>query len=151
MTGTETVLRIRAEHIESVLNEGDKLVLLACIRNGTDLRKTLQTLDSVAVFSGPSLRVCYAMEDLLPYLEKRFGVTGTPAHILIQNGRLQDSLLGKTSIQTLMTFVGQYIQSAPPMGDTPESGESGAPPKDGLQVQELPAASPREKRRQRIA
>ena len=110
MPGAEIVTRIRIDTIETVL-KGEIPVLVACIRDNRDYPEIIEEIESVAVFSGPDLRVCYALEDLLPYLENRFSVNGTPTFLLISHGELKDSLLGKTSVQDLMTFIRHHVPS----------------------------------------
>jgi hypothetical protein len=110
MSGAEIVTRVSVDTIDTVL-KGEIPVLVACIRDNRDYPEIIEEIESVAVFTGPDIRVCYALEDLLPYLENRFRVTGTPTFLLISHGELQDSLLGKTSIQDLMTFIRNHVPS----------------------------------------
>jgi thioredoxin-like negative regulator of GroEL len=81
----------------------------------------MQVLDTVAVFSGPDLLVCCATEDLLPFLERRFGIAGTPTHILLDRGRVLDSLMGRTSAQTLISFIRPHLQRFLQAPHAPES------------------------------
>ena len=106
MPGTEIVTRITADTLDAVLREEDNPVLLACIRNDVNLRETLQALETVAVYAGPAVRVCYATEEILPAAESMYQVTGTPTFLLIKRGELLDRLLGKTSAQGLLLFLG---------------------------------------------
>jgi hypothetical protein len=110
MQDIRTVILLRDEHIETVLNDERGMVLLACIRTDAGFRSAMQVLDTVAVFSGPDLLVCCATEDLLPYLERRFGIAGTPTHILLSHGRVLDSLMGRTSAQNLISFIRPHLQ-----------------------------------------
>jgi hypothetical protein len=110
MQDIRTVILLGDEHIETVLNDKHGLVLLACIRGDSGFSSAMQILHTVAVFSGPDLLVCCATEDLLPYLERRFGVAGTPTHILLSHGRVLDSLMGRTSAQTLISFIRPHLQ-----------------------------------------
>ena len=108
MPGAELVRHIRIDTIESVLN-GEKPVLIACIRDDIDYHETLEWLETVAVFAGPELSMYLVLEDLLSYFETRYGITGTPTFLLILNGKLMDSLLGKASVQDLMDFIRPHI------------------------------------------
>lgn len=125
MPGAELVTRITMDTIDSVLNE-EKPVFVACIREDRDYSKTLREIESLALFSGPGLRVCYALDDLLPYFEKRFGITGTPTFLIIKHGIPQDSLLGKTSVQGLMTFIGSHT-AGPAGGNAGQKQGPGVP------------------------
>jgi hypothetical protein len=104
MSGIELVRRIKINTVESMLGE-DKPVLIACIRDDLDYHGTLVELETVAVYMGPNLKVYIASEDLLPFFERRYGITGTPTFLLIQHGDLIDSLLGKTSVECLLEFL----------------------------------------------
>ncbi|HOS96717.1 MAG TPA: hypothetical protein PLR71_00015 [Deltaproteobacteria bacterium] len=110
MQDIRTVILLRDAHIETVLNDECGLVLLACIRTDAGFRSTMQVLDTVAVFSGPGLLVCCATEDLLPSLERRFDIPGTPTHLLLNHGRVLDSLMGRTTAQNLISFVRPHLQ-----------------------------------------
>ena len=108
MPGAELVRRIRIDTIESVLRE-EKPVLVACIRDDVDYHETLDGIETVAVFAGPELSICFVLEDLLSYFETRYGITGTPTFLLIRHGDLMDSLLGKASVQDLMDFIRPHM------------------------------------------
>jgi hypothetical protein len=108
MPGAELVRRIRIGTIESVLME-EKPVLVACIRDDVDYHDALEGLETVAVFVGPELSMCFVLEDLLSYFETRYGISGTPTFLLIRHGDLMDSLLGKASVQDLMDFIRPHI------------------------------------------
>jgi hypothetical protein len=104
----EIVTRIEIDTIDSVFRE-EKTVFVACIRDDIDYQETIGEIESVALYAGPDLRVCLALEDLLPYFEKRFFISGTPSFLIIKNGHLLDSFLGKISAQGLMDFIRPYI------------------------------------------
>lgn len=108
MPGPEFVTRIRIDTIEAVLRE-EKTVFVACIRDDFDYQETMGDIESVALFTGPNLKVCYVLEDLLPYFEKRFSVSGTPSFLIIKNGDLLDSILGKISARGLMDFIRPHV------------------------------------------
>jgi hypothetical protein len=108
MPGPEIVKRIMIDTIDSVFKE-EKTLFVACIRDDIDYQETRAEIESVALFSGPDLKVCLALEDLLPYFEKRFSVSGTPSFLIIKNGELLDSILGKISAQGLMDFIRPYV------------------------------------------
>jgi hypothetical protein len=108
MPGPEIVKRIMIDTIDSVFRE-EKTIFVACIRDDIDYQETMGEIESVALFSGPDLKVCFALEDLLPYFEKRFSVSGTPSFLIIKNGDLLDSILGKTSAQGLMDFIRPHV------------------------------------------
>ena len=117
MPGPEIVKRIMIDTIDSVFRE-EKTVFVACIRDDIDYQETMGEIESAALFAGPNLKVCFALEDLLPYFEKRFFVSGTPSFLIIKNGHRLDSILGKISAQGLMDFIRPHV---------PELFEQGAP------------------------
>ena len=74
MPGQEIITNLRTEDIESVLMR-EPTLLVACIR-GTNCHEILEMIESVAIFFGPGLNVCYAREDLFPYFEKALSRLG---------------------------------------------------------------------------
>jgi hypothetical protein len=108
MSRVEIVTRIMSEGIHIIL-EDDEPILIACLRDNKDYLSTLKELHSVALFSGPVLRVYYVLEDLLPYFEKRYSVSGTPTFLLIRKGVLLDSILGKSSDKVLMQCISRHL------------------------------------------
>ncbi len=111
MPGAELVTRIRIDSMEA-LQDKEKPVLAACIRDDVDYKGMLDTLETVAVYAGPSVRICVIPEDLLPFFERRYGVKGTPTFLLMQGGELKDSLLGKSSVEGLMEFIMPCIRGS---------------------------------------
>jgi hypothetical protein len=103
MTGQKKIFRIKSEDIEAALID-DSPVLVACIRE-TNLHEIFEKIKTVAAFFGPSLRVCYALEDLFPYFEKRFNIAGTPTYLLLNKGKAIDSLLGRNSAYDLVVWI----------------------------------------------
>jgi hypothetical protein len=117
MPGPEIVTHIMIDTIDSVFRE-EKTIFVACIRDDIDYQKTRAEIEFVALFAGPDLKVCFALEDLLPYFEKRFFVSGTPSFLIIKNERVLDSILGKISVQGMMDFIRPHI---------PDLSKQGAP------------------------
>ncbi|HQI82612.1 MAG TPA: thioredoxin family protein [Deltaproteobacteria bacterium] len=109
MPGAELVERIMIDAIDDLLGE-ERPVLAACIRKDADYDGTLEDLETVAIYAGPCVRICVVLEDLLPFFESRYGVTGTPTFLLVEHGTLKDSLLGKGSVEGLMDFIAPYVQ-----------------------------------------
>ena len=108
MPGPEIITRIMIDTIDSVFRE-EKAIFVACIRDDIDYQETRAGIEFIALFAGPDLKVCFALEDILPYFEKRFFVSGTPSFLIIKNGELLDSILGKTSVQGLMDFIRPHM------------------------------------------
>lgn len=117
MKGSEIINRINLDNMESVLKENNH-VLIACTNVNEDYRELMRNLELVAAYMGMNVRIYYAMDDLLPYLEKKFHISGTPTYLLIKEGILVDSLLGKNSTQSLMSFLKPYLPV--PSVDTPD-------------------------------
>jgi hypothetical protein len=88
MPGAELVSHIRIDAMDALRSE-EKPVLAACIRDDLDYHTTLEGLETVAIYAGPALRICVILEDLLPFFESRYGVTGTPTFLLLQGGELK--------------------------------------------------------------
>ena len=78
MPGPEIITRIMIDTIDSVIRE-EKAIFVACIRDDIDYQETRAEIEFIALFAGPDLKVCFALEDILPYFEKRFFVSGTPS------------------------------------------------------------------------
>ena len=123
MPGPEIVERIMIDTIDSVFRE-DKTIFVACIRDDIDYQETRAEIEFIALFAGPYLKVCIALEDILPYFEKRFFVSGTPSFLIIKKGELLDSSLGKISTQGLMDFIRPHIPDLPKQG-APEQHNPG--------------------------
>ena len=123
MPGTEIVTHITADMMASVLEEEGEPVILACIRNDVNLKENLAVLDTVAAYVGPSIRVCYATEELFSMIENRYQVTGTPTFLIIKQGKLLDSLLGKTTAQNLMHFLKNTLKTRRSQGNYLNTGQ----------------------------
>jgi hypothetical protein len=108
MPRPEIVERITIDTIDSVFRE-EKTIFVACIRDDIDYQETRAQIEFIALFAGPNLKVCFTLEDILPYFEKRFFVSGTPSFLIIKNGELLDSILGKISAQGLMDFIRPHV------------------------------------------
>jgi hypothetical protein len=109
MPNTNVITQIYVNTVETMLIE-EETVLIACLRNDADHHKILDKIKPIAVFTGPDLRVCYAMEDLLPYFENRYMVMGTPTFLLIRQGKLLDSVIGGISAQDLLAWIRKYMK-----------------------------------------
>jgi hypothetical protein len=103
MQAPKNINRIRIEGIKASFSD-DSLLLVACIRE-INCHETLKEIKSVAAFFGPSLNICYALDDMFPYLVKRFSIAGTPTYLLLKNGNVIDSLLGRNSAHDLVAWI----------------------------------------------
>jgi hypothetical protein len=108
MPRPEIVECITIDTIDTVFRE-EKTIFVACIRDDIDYQETRAQIESIALFAGPYLKVCFTLEDILPYFEKRFFISGTPSFLIIKNGELLDSILGKISAQGLMDFIRPHM------------------------------------------
>lgn len=93
--------QIDNEHLDELLAD-ERPALIACIHHDADFQETITELEAVAAYLGSSVRVGYILEDLLPYFQERFGVSGTPTYVLIKTGRRLEMLLGKQTAQSLI-------------------------------------------------
>lgn len=93
--------QIGNEHLAELLAD-ERPALIACIHRDADFQETIEQLEAVAAYLGSAVRVGYILEDLLPYFQERFGVSGTPTYVLIKTGRRQEMFLGKQTAQSLI-------------------------------------------------
>lgn len=113
----KAVTRIGTDTIERFLEE-DRPLFIAVLRKDPDLLEQLgQIMDVASEFREEVLAACYTLEDLLPYFAERFGVGGTPTYLMVVNGELKGSLLGKNSRKSLAGFVREHLDktSASPL------------------------------------
>jgi hypothetical protein len=94
--------------IETLI-QGMPLILVACIRDIND-HGILDKLKTTAVHIGPHLEVCYALDDLMPYFEKRYNVCGTPTFLLIRDGAIADVLLGNQTAKDIVAWAEPLAQ-----------------------------------------
>lgn len=86
------------------------ILLIACIRHIDNLGM-LAKLEETAVNLGPSVRVCYALEPLLPYFENRYSVSGTPTFLIIMKGICIDALLGNQTAQDIIAWAKSVVKT----------------------------------------
>jgi hypothetical protein len=117
----KTVTRIGTDNVEKLLEE-DRPLFIAVLRKDPDLLENLRLIMEVAVeFRDEVLAACYTLEDLLPYFAERFGVGGTPTYLLVRNGELEGSLLGKNSRKNLEAFIREHLVNTPGEGPANEN------------------------------
>jgi hypothetical protein len=105
----KAVTRIGTDTIEGFLGE-DRALLIAVLRKDPELLEQLRGLMEVVVeFREEVLVTCYTLEDLLPYFAERFGVGGTPTYLIVRNGELLGSLLGKNTSKALIGFIHENL------------------------------------------
>jgi hypothetical protein len=59
------------------------------------------------------VRVCYATEEILPVVEERYRVTGTPTFLLFDGQELRDRLLGRANLESLTRFLDSALKAHP--------------------------------------
>jgi len=112
----KTVTRIGSDNVDRFLEE-DRPLFIAVLRKDTDLLENLRLIMEVAVeYKDEVLAACYTLEDLLPYFAERFGVGGTPTYLMVRNGELKGSLLGKNSRKNLEAFIQEHLEKTPGAG-----------------------------------
>jgi hypothetical protein len=102
------ITHLGTDNIETLI-QGMPFLLVACIRDSND-HVVLEKLKTTAVHVGPNVEVCYALDDLLPYFEKRYHVSGTPTFLLIRQGVIVDVLLGNQTAQDIIAWVEPFAQ-----------------------------------------
>jgi hypothetical protein len=118
MQTQKAVTRIGIENIEKFLDE-DRALFIAVLRKDPDLLEHLRLIMELALqFKDEVLAACYTLEDLLPYFAERFGVGGTPTYLIVRNGELIGSLLGKNSRKALEGFIQEHLGKQPVEGNT---------------------------------
>jgi len=105
--GLVTLLRI--DNIGVLIGEEDQPVLIACLCRDKDFQGSMRQLEKIAAWFERQLRVCFVLEDLLPYFAKCYGVVGTPTFLMIRHGNLIDTMLGKNPTQSVIDFCESHI------------------------------------------
>jgi hypothetical protein len=129
MITQKAVARIGTDTIEKFIGE-DRPLFIAVLRKDQDLLEHLRGLMEVAMeFREEVLVACYTLEDLLPYFADHFGVGGTPTYLIVRNGELLGSLLGKNSRNTLIGFIHEHLDGSAGAGHAGEAHvtEAGMP------------------------
>lgn len=79
---------------------GSLPVLIACIRR--DASYVLGELNAVAEYFQSEMDVYYALEDMFPFFSQAYGIAGTPTFLLIHQGRVLGTILGKEPVHELI-------------------------------------------------
>lgn len=103
------VTQLRNDNIGAVLGEEDHPIFIACLRKDKDYKLNRSQLEKIAAYFGDDITICFALDDLLPYFSERYGVGGTPTFLMIRQGELLDTMLGKESMQSLIEFCKVHV------------------------------------------
>ena len=103
------VTQLRNDNIGAVLGEDDHPIFIACLRKDKDYKLNRNQLEKMAAYFGDDITICFALDDILPYFSKRYGVGGTPTFLMIRQGELLDTMLGKESMQSLIEFCKTHV------------------------------------------
>ncbi len=127
MRNSRLVVRIQVDTVERYLDEDIGPILIACIRKDRDFQSHLDQLEDIALESRKDgVMVGYILDDLLTYFTNRFGIGGTPTYLMIRNGVVLGTLLGKNSGPELTQFVREAGRRFKPMNSTRGSGRERA-------------------------
>jgi hypothetical protein len=102
------ITRLGTDNIETLI-QGMPLLLIACVRDIHD-HEILKKLKTTAVLVGPHLEVCYALDDLMPYFERRYNICGTPTFLLFRQGVIVDVLLGNQTTKDIVAWAEPLAQ-----------------------------------------
>jgi len=105
--------QLRDDNIGLFMEEEDRPVFIACLRRDKDFQENLNQLKRITAYFGKQLGVYFALEYLLPYFTKRYGIAGTPSFLLIRKGDLIDTMLGKNPTQSVINFCKAHIHTKP--------------------------------------
>ncbi len=105
------VTQLRNDNIGVLIGEEDQPVLIACLCRDKDFQGTIQQLEGIAALFPHQLSVCFALEDLLPYFTRRYGVVGTPTFLILRRGNLIETMLGKNPTQSVIDFCKEHVRS----------------------------------------
>jgi hypothetical protein len=82
--------------------EGSLPVLIACLWKDKDFEKNMKKLESIATYFYGKMNIYYALEDMFPYFRVKYGIPGTPTYLILYEGDVLETILGKISIQSLI-------------------------------------------------
>ncbi|MBN2299411.1 MAG: thioredoxin family protein [Deltaproteobacteria bacterium] len=105
------VTQLGSDNIGVLMGEEDQPVLIACLCRDKDFQGNIRQLEGIAASFSHQLSVCFALEDLLPYFTKRYGIIGTPTFLIIRQGDLIETMLGKNPTQSVIDFCNEHISA----------------------------------------
>lgn len=119
MQQKKEILRIEQETIGTYLGEETTPLIIACLLKDRNLAENLRQLQGVsAAFEKEGFLVSYTLDDMLPYFSNRFNVGGTPTFLVIANGVVLGTLLGKNSSASIIQFVREMLSGYKPSKKT---------------------------------
>lgn len=106
MTENMSIVRIQDNSVSRYLDSGNGSLFIACLRKDKDLRENLARLEKLGLaLSKDGITIGYVLEDMLPYFAERFCIGGTPAYLMIRDGIVLGTLLGKSTGPALIRFI----------------------------------------------
>ena len=109
MNGKDAIRKLATDTIGAAFKEENHPLLIACLKKDIDYHMHLKQLEEVATFFRDSISVCFILDDLYTYFKERYGVGGTPTFLVIKNGELLGTLLGKTPAHNLIEFTRECL------------------------------------------
>lgn len=109
MKGKDAIRKLETDNIGAAFKEENHPLLVACLKKDIDYHLHLKQLEEVAAFFKNSIRVCFILDDLYTYFKERYGVGGTPTFLVIKNGELVGTLLGKNHAHNLIEFARECL------------------------------------------
>lgn len=109
MNGKDAIRKLATDNIGAAFKEENHPLLIACLKKDIDYHMHLKQLEEVAAFFRDSISVCFILDDLYTYFKERYGVGGTPTFLVIKNGELLGTLLGKNPAHNLIEFTRECL------------------------------------------
>lgn len=94
---------------ESVFQNGNPFLLMACIHAGEEFDDQRNIIDEVSKKIGRRMQICVLDEDQNKFFLKKYEISGTPTYILFSDGEEKDRLLGKVDTAMLMQFIQSHL------------------------------------------
>jgi len=110
MLASELITRLTSETVDAAMQESAP-VLIGCLFRDRSFALNMVSLELTAMFFQGELKVYYALDEMHPYFQKRFGITGTPTYIMTQAGHVLGTLLGRVSPGKLIEHVTEMLVS----------------------------------------
>jgi hypothetical protein len=101
MLGKSLPSQLNNDGIDSII-ESSLPILIACLWKDQDFNENLKNLDSIAAYFHKEMHVYYALEDTLIYFSNRYRVLGTPTYLILHQGKVLGTILGKVSNRKLI-------------------------------------------------
>lgn len=111
MKQVESFLKIVPDNFDSEVIKEKKPVLLVCIHHDENEEEKILILNSLANSNNKNLKICLLEESQGKTIMKHYKIDGTPTYLIFKKGRIRDKILGNVDVDTLHSFVNQYVKN----------------------------------------